>query len=116
MLVLTPEILRAAYDYLNAIPPISKWNLPDSEDIRFQVSRDKKTWGWDTFDPGCNKHCIAVSCRWVGHTHSLLLVMAHEIIHVHQRQLGLSVSHAKSFHKFALQIANVHGFDPRLLG
>jgi hypothetical protein len=43
--------------------------------------------------------------------------MAHEMVHLHQRENKLEtsrVSHDAMFKKFALDICEIHGFDPHL--
>ena len=61
------------------------------------------------------KHLIAISSGMVGHTSSLISTMAHEIIHVHERNAGMcrpGVEHTASFKRWAAQVCKVHGFDP----
>jgi hypothetical protein len=82
MIRLTPETLAAAYDYLATMPPFDEWNLPDSGDIKFKVAKHKTTFGWttirgETYDISISGHC----CR---RHQTLISIMAHEMIHVHQ--------------------------------
>lgn len=111
---LTPEVLAAAYDLLLTLEPFVEWNLPPSEDVRFKVIRSVNNRGWYKFDN--NWHTIAISQRCVGHTISLIEVMAHEMLHLHQRHNCLETSgmHNKSFLLEAERICAIHGFDPAL--
>lgn len=110
MLTLYPKIIKAAYEYLCHTPPFSKWKLPPSDEIDFKVTRAKWVRGYAT---GGTK--IGVSNLCVGRTDSLMAVVAHEMIHIHNHQLGFDDSkHGPEFHKFARVVCKVHGFDPSL--
>lgn len=114
-LPLDVETLRAAYAYLATTPPFDSWNLPDAEDVVFKVVRDPKIRGDYRWDNG--RHVIRVSRNTIGHTLSLMWVMAHEMIHVHEehsRACGRG-EHSAAFKRWIVQVANVHGFDERLL-
>lgn len=113
-LPLTPDILRAAYDYLNSTPPFARWNLPDSDDVKFVVSKHKQFAGWHEADR--KKHTIAISIVYVGHTHTLLAIMAHEMVHLHQVHSGMHTGgeHNRAFAKLAQRVAAIHGFDPKM--
>ena len=113
-LPLTPDILRHSYDFLNTTPPFNRWNLPDGEEITFVVIRSKTDAGWHMFDGG--KHTIAISGRCVGFTHKLIEVMAHEMVHAHEKHAGAArsgVAHSAAFHRWAAQVCKIHGFDPK---
>lgn len=116
-LPLTPETLAAAYDYLCTTPPFSGWNLPDSEDVKFIVTRSRQDFAQYRWDG--KQHTIAVSEASVGHTATLIEKMAHEAIHVHLEQTGMESrsgdvnTHNAAFRKFAAQACRIHGFDPR---
>ena len=110
---LTPAILRAAYDFLNHTLPFRRWNLPDGEDVKFHVVRDPALRGW--YKPG--PHRIAVSSNCIGRTFSLIEVMAHEMVHLAERHVGIcreDVQHSTAFKKLADRVCKVHGFDPKL--
>jgi hypothetical protein len=111
---LNKEMLAACYDFVVACPPFDRWNLPPSEDVVFKVIRSNTTRGWYTFKNG--RHTIAISQNCVGHTISLLSVMMHEVLHLHQKHncLETSAMHNAAFQKDALRICKIHGFDPAL--
>ena len=114
---LTSETLKAAYEYLCTTEPFSRWNLPESDSITFKVAKDPHNFGWHVCWGRKNKkHIIAVSRRTTGHTLTLMTVMAHEILHVHQHMTGQATSrveHNKAFRADAELICAIHGFDPR---
>lgn len=113
-LPLTPEILAAAYDYLRTTPPYSRWNLPDSEDVKFRVGKFRDTFAnyqWDG-----KQHTVTMSVAAIGHTRTLFETMAHEMIHMHLEEQGLEsrgtkATHNVAFRKFAAQVCKFHGFD-----
>lgn len=110
-LPLTTETLAAAWDYLAVTPPFSKWNMPESEDVRFKPTRDKSRFGWHRYDYTARRHEIYISRSLVLRSSTLLMVMAHEMIHVHQFRAGLSRAHNDTFHRWGREVCGVHGFD-----
>lgn len=114
-LPLTPEVLAAAYDYLASTSPFNRWNLPDSEDVKFRVIRSRKVFAQYVWEDG--SHTIEVSSATIGHTLTLLETMAHELVHVHLRQTGMESrsgdanTHNMAFRKLAAQVCATHGFD-----
>lgn len=108
------DTLHSAYAYLCETPPFSDWNLPDPDDVTFQVARTRQCFGWYTFDG--IKHTIALSSSTIHNTSLLVTTMAHEMIHLHERVVGAclpGVEHTPAFHKWAGQVCRVHGFDPK---
>lgn len=118
-LSLTPDMLRAAYDFLCMTQPFSKWNLPDGEDVKFRVVRDPALRGWYTcrMRSGALYHIIGISSRNIGHTQNLIATMAHEMIHLHEAHAGMckaNVQHSAAFNKLAERVCKIHGFDVKL--
>lgn len=114
-LPLSPDVLRAAYDYLNTTLPFSKWNLPDGDDVVFIVVRDPTVYGRHLHQDR-RLHTIKVSSRSVGHTTTLMETIAHEMVHVHEEGTGVGrsdVEHSAAFKKWAAEVCRIHGFDPR---
>lgn len=113
-LPLTVDTLRAAYDFLDTTPPFSRWNLPAGEDVKFKVIKDPALRGryWRRGD----QHHIDVSSNATGHTLSLVAVMAHEMIHVHEEHAKACGrgEHSAAFKRWAVQVCKLHGFDPKL--
>src|SRR5438128_409565 len=86
-LPITPETLAAAYDFLNTTPPFSKWNLPESDDVKFIVSksdRDIAAYRWNG-----EQHTICLSAKFIGHTLTLYIYLAHEMVHMHLEERGI---------------------------
>lgn len=116
-LPLSPEMLACAYDYLRSTPPFDKWNLPDSEDVAFSVVHSPRQFGWYQWDG--KRHTISASAKAIGHTSTLMRLMAHEIIHLHLEANGMENRkgdcgiHNAAFRKFAAQVCKFHGFDPK---
>lgn len=111
---LTPALLRATYARLCETPPFHKWNLPDAEDVTFRVTKTTNTYGRHWFD-GVG-HFLEISSGKIGYLPMLDETMAHEMIHVHERQSGAVVSgvaHTAAFRKWAKQVCHWHGFDPK---
>lgn len=116
-LPLTPEMLAAAYDYLKTTPPFCKWNLPESEDVVFKLSRRKREAGRYQWDG--KRHTIAASIYAIAHTVSLMRFLSHEMVHLYLEQMGWESRsggtdiHNSAFRKFAAQVCKFHGFDPK---
>jgi hypothetical protein len=73
-LPITPETIAAAYDYLTTTPPFSGWNLPDSEDVLFKLSRGEREFGFYRWDGG--HHTNTASVKAIGHTATLMRFMS----------------------------------------
>lgn len=113
-LKLTPDILAAAYAYLNSTEPFVKWNLLDAEDVTFKVVKSRIDHAWLRSRHG--KFTIAISGVTVGHTMSLMATMAHEMVHLHETLAKLTpsnVQHGAAFKRLAKQVCRHHGFDPK---
>lgn len=114
-LVLTRDALRAAYNYLNETDPFRRWNLPDGEDVEFVVTRSRTDAGWHKIVN--SRDIIAASAGCIGRTQSLMELMAHEMVHLHQRRIGTETpgsTHNRAFHMLSRQVCKIHGFDPKL--
>lgn len=116
-LPLTPDMIAAAYDYLRTTPPFSRWNLPDSEDVRFSVGKfrsDYASYRWDG-----KQHTITMSANAIGYSPTLLRYLSHEMVHLHLEETGMESrqggedTHNAAFRKFAAQVCKHHGFDPK---
>lgn len=113
-LVLTPEVLCAAYDLLELTEPFCRWNLPSSDQVAFKVLPLKGKcaecvpWGPD--------YAIHMSSCCVGHLNTLLMTTAHEMVHIYMYRVGINEKnhHGPGFRKLAGQVCKVHGFDPKL--
>lgn len=112
-ITLTPETLRACYDFLCTTEPYRRWNLPDGDDVHFRVVSNPAVQGLYWWDTERRQHAIAISRRCIGHTDSLVKVMAHEMIHVHEQHAGACTvaEHSRAFNRWAAQVCKVHGWD-----
>jgi len=116
-LPLTPEILRAAYDFLRTTPPFRSWRLPPGSEVEFHVLRTKQFEGDHAKYVRRDKHVVRVSAGKIGHSNSLLAVMGHEMIHMTQeidKTYTPNTIHNKAFHRAAAIVCRYHGFDPQL--
>lgn len=110
-ITLTPEIMAAAYEYLKATPPFSRWGLPPAGALKFRPTKARSEAGHcEELDSG--KICIGMSSVLHGHSNSILTTMAHEMIHVRQFTAGTPATRGMLFQKMATQICRRHGFDP----
>lgn len=83
MLRLTPDILRGAYDFLRTTQPFHRWGLPSGGEVEFRVTANPAERGWHRGSRARDwHHVVGISGRCIGHTDSLMAVMAHEMIHV----------------------------------
>ena len=107
---ITPEIARGAYEFLHTIPPFNGWNLPDGEDIKFKIIKSHMTSG-EYRHYGGDDHEIAVYKDMM--PPALLGVVAHEMIHLHQRMTKTDGggAHNRSFKILASKITKILGVD-----
>ena len=120
-LILKPEMLRSAYDFLRTTPPFSirGWRLPPGEEVEFRIMRQADRYGQRTnycWRP--NEHIIDISEKCVGHTITLITTMAHEMVHAVQiqyRHATPNAEHNADFWRRWADVAAIHGFDPKTL-
>lgn len=117
-LALSRESVAAAYDFLRTTLPFSNWNLPESEDVGFEIDNARWTVAWyKTVGRGKKrKHVIGVSNRCVGFVSTLMPHLAHEMVHLHMAHTGMSRGagdHGKAFKKLADEVCKYHGFDSK---
>ena len=113
-LPLTPHMLVGAYEFLRTTPPYRRWRLPEGDGVKFAVNRHQ---GAIAMHQGGSECLIEVSSSIVGHTGTLLWVMGHELIHLHQYLAKLETSgtvHNADFRKKARAACRYHGWDERL--
>lgn len=109
---LTPDVLRTAYDFLRVTMPFKGWKLPPGEEVEFIVSLDRHTIGTHTtYQWRPQEHVIGVSQHGVGHTSTLIKIMAHEMVHAAQVQAGGPNTHNFDFGQRAKLVCRHHGFD-----
>lgn len=113
-LPLTPETLAAAYDYLKSTPPFNKWNLPESEDVKFRVGKQRREFA--SYRWNGNVHEITMSSHGIGQTATLFPTLAHEMVHMDLEEMsmdsrGTRATHNGAFRIRAAQVCKIHGWD-----
>jgi hypothetical protein len=112
---LTPPRLAAAYMFLRATPPFSRWKLPLASEVEFRVIKQETVLGTHKVCPRQGHHVITISGARVGHTMTLLCTMAHEMIHLYQLEVGTATAaeHNAEFRRLGKVVCRHHGFDPK---
>lgn len=110
--------VRAAYEFLCELPPFDRWNLPDSDDLKFRIGKDRHTEAWHTATGRRPRrhHLIVVSELCVGHTMTLLMAVGHEMVHLHHDIIGIPPTHGAAFQRDAKVICKYHGWDVKTFG
>lgn len=111
-LPITPQRLAAIYEMLRTWPPFNRWKLPPASSLRFHVSRarghDAQWW------ISGNKHHIETSERRHYHLLTLIISMAHEMIHVRQLEARTEtpgVEHNAEFRRISRRLCRRYGWD-----
>jgi hypothetical protein len=112
MIYLTPDILAGLYDVLRLTRPFKAWKLPPSDEVGFVVSAEENHGEW-WFDDKKQQHHVKVSAKRHHTLHSATTTLAHEMVHMHEKQIGArnDVHHGWTFKKFAKSVCKHHGFD-----
>lgn len=112
---LTPEACAAVYDCLRQFAPFSGWKLPPAEQVEFSVTRDHKNFGTHVHYVGTDDHIIEVSEVNNGHFNTIVLTIAHEMVHLHQRRKRLTTKaeHNADFKRRAARICAELGWDAK---
>lgn len=108
-------MVAAAYDFLREMPPYKGWRMPPGDSVIFVIARDANCYGY--YQPDGEHHRIGVVDLAVGHTTSLVKVVAHEMIHMHQYLKRLDTRgavHNANFRKLADRVCRTHGWDPKM--
>lgn len=117
---LTKDRLALTYELLSECPPFDKWNLPLAEDVKFVITRNKCDYGAHrtTLDKEFRKrHEIQISSVNVTTLDTLIRVMAHEMVHVHEQANEVcsaqeSAKHTPAFWAFGREVCTSLGFNP----
>jgi hypothetical protein len=113
---LTPELLRLNYEMNAATEPFCGWNLPDSHDITWKVTRDRRVAGYHKeFSDGSQPE-IGISARCCGNLVTLTRIMQHEMVHLYQtltkpKSTTPGVEHNAAFRRESDTICAIHGWD-----
>lgn len=89
--------------------------MPDPSNVTFRVTQTGSWYG--KYEYKNQRHTISVSTKVVGHTSTLMIVMAHEMVHLRQFMCGIlnGDGHCEEFKKLTAKVAKYHGFDPKSL-
>lgn len=107
--------MAAAYEFLSEFEPFR--DLPPVNEIQFKVTRCNIDRGYYHAGGGSKEYLIAVSSKIVTHMDSLLKVMAHEMLHLHQEVTETEtedVLHNKAFWSLGHKFCHEMGWDPGL--
>lgn len=114
-MILTPTILVATYEFFCQVPPFSRWRMPEADEIEFHVVRAMKQAAFADCGVGTTgAFCMRFSARRHRHIQTLLMTMAHEMIHLHQKVHGLESrnnDHNENFWKCAKYLCATYGWD-----
>jgi hypothetical protein len=111
----TPDQLFAAYEFMRIMPPFSSYKIPPANEVEFHIVNDHRLHGWHKKNEN-GLHVFAISRNSIGHTASLMLYVAHEMIHLVQAERGTNTraAHNAEFRKIAEKVCDMHGFDFRV--
>jgi predicted metal-dependent hydrolase len=115
----TPDICRAAYDYLRSTAPFKRWGLPSGEQVSFIISKQAKPAAFEQ-DVGSCSHdkngdfTLRISL-WNDGSDLLIMTIAHEMCHMRQAILkGFTATpydHKADFKRMAEQVCKQHKFN-----
>jgi len=110
-LILTPELVQAAYFALTKVRSVAKLNLPDEDTLIFDVIKTTDRFG--DYEWTGKHNVIRVSSGSVGSWLKLSEVVAHEQIHAAGRLMGVKDygTHGAWFKHLAKPICLECGFD-----
>lgn len=107
---LDPRHVAAMYDCLRALPPFDKWKLPESDEIEFRTPARADVFG--EFLDG-EPRIITISSARHSHTFTVMLTLAHEMIHLKQalEKTDNKNQHNADFKKLAKRVCSLNGWD-----
>lgn len=109
MIHITPKILEAAYEFLRVGTPIFR-KFPHGDSVEFHVTKHSGIDGlYSTWTDGSIS--ISVSCKNVKCPKDVLIVTAHEMLHLLQDLNGFSLTHNAEFKKMAQRVCKLYGWD-----
>lgn len=110
-LPLSAQRLAAIYECLRAFPPFNRWALPPASDVKFVVTRHVDQFG-DHFTLR-DTHHVRVSSAKSGHFETVVITVAHEMVHMRQARIGIKVNHGNFFKRQARSICRRFGWDEK---
>jgi hypothetical protein len=110
----TSKSLEAMYIMLCQLKPVNRWNLPNTAEIKFVVTKDEDCYGSYVYDD--DLHVITISSAKCGHFETILKTLAHECCHM--KIAGPTGDgegwdkHHYRFKQLSKSIADEFGYDP----
>lgn len=115
---LSLETLERTYDFLRGEAPFSDWGLPPADEVEFHIHRHRDNRYGDHAEID-GKHIIRLSDRRHKNMTQVLQTMAHEMVHLHQRQTDRkcrpSAGHGPKFMRLVTKVARRYGWDPKVV-
>ncbi len=114
-LTLTPQALHSAYSYLAATKPFCDWSLPATDSISFEVVSGIAVHGYvQESEKRGGPLTLGISEEANQHTLTLMMTIAHEMVHLHLKQIQFRgwKNHGPRFRAIAAEVCAAHGFDP----
>lgn len=114
---LTPRLMHDFYKAFSRTPPFGQkgWRLLPADEVIFKVSRTLHL-GDHSYTPGKKDHAIALSELRHGHLHTMLVTLAHEMVHLVQaveKTETPKAEHNADFRRRAKIVCRAFGFDPK---
>jgi hypothetical protein len=108
-LKLTPELLRSVYDMIVQTDTKFWAAMPASKNLKFAVVKSQ------AFYAETDGEVLRVSEAKNGHIDSVIISVAHEMVHVLRQKKGFSDwdRHGAAFNKMARRVSKRCGFDPK---
>lgn len=110
MIPITPETVKATYEYLLNFPPFCKWKMHAARNLTFLVTAYKTEYA--QYDHA--KKALRVSSLNVSKQQTLIKKIAHEMIHVHEDALNRNTVKHDSvfFFRCRDRVCKHFDFDP----
>lgn len=109
----TPQAMEAAYEFLRALPPFSRWKLPEADDVEFHVVSFNYYCHADCSQKENGTHVIRVNRRLCGTPFKLIRDMAHEMCHLHLHDVcDYRTDHGAPFQNLRDQVCRAFVWHP----
>ena len=110
---LTPARVAAAYDFLRILAPFARLKLPEADLVEFNLVRDRANYATYTHYCRTNEHIISLCADTPWTLDFLLMMLAHEMIHLYQRQAKLTTKavHNADFRRRARVVCRAFGWN-----
>lgn len=110
-----PESVAALYEFFRATPPMTKWSLPEADEVAFNVV-EKVDGGVAEYQSYVDdSHRISIAFEPNKDLLNLAMTLSHEMVHLGMEIKGISdnAPHGREFRRRARQVCRVHGFDEK---